>query len=73
MFSKLKTYERGVHSRETIAALNYEIHQMSKNTPFYATQIINPFINSKISTNHDKIDGLSANCEILIREIVSLL
>ena len=36
------------YNRETLAALNYEIHQMSKNTPFYATQIINPFMNSKI-------------------------
>ena len=28
---------------------------------FYATQIICPFLNSSISANHDKVDGLSAN------------
>ena len=35
-------------NRETIAGANYE------------TQIIIPF-NSRISANHDKVDGLSAN------------
>ena len=33
-----------------------------------ATQIIiiiNPFINSGISANHDKVEGLSANSEVL--------
>ena len=34
--------------------------------PFYAIQIINPFLNLIISANHDKIEGLSANWEILI-------
>ena len=36
---------------------------LSCHLSFYATQIISPFINSKISTNHDKVDGLSANGE----------
>ena len=33
--------------------------------PFYATQIINPILNSRISANHDKVQGLLANGEIL--------
>ena len=28
--------------------------------PFYATQIVNPYINLRISANHDKGDGLSS-------------
>jgi hypothetical protein len=42
-----KSYKR-VHNGETIAALNYEIQKIS----FYTTQMINPFLNSRISTNH---------------------
>ena len=34
---------------------------------FYASQIIIPFLNSRTSANHDKVDGLSANGEIFIR------
>ena len=41
--------------------------------PFYATQIINIFLNSSITANHDKVDWLSANGEIFIKGIVSLL
>ena len=35
------------YNRETITTLNYKIQQMTFNTPlpFYATQIINPFLN----------------------------
>ena len=40
--------------------------------PAYTTQIINPFPNSTIQANYDKVDGLSANDEILNRGIVSL-
>ena len=29
--------------------------------PFYATQMINPFLNSRLLVNHDKVDRLSAN------------
>ena len=29
--------------------------------PFYATQIINPFLNSWVSANHDKVEENSAN------------
>ena len=44
---------------------------------FYATHIIDPFLNSRISANHekvkglaanhDKVKGLSANSEIIMR------
>ena len=41
---------------------------------FYATHIPTHFLDSRISANHDKEDdGLSANGEIRIKEIVSLL
>ena len=33
---------------------------------FYATQIINPFLNYRISANHDIVEGHSVNIEILI-------
>ena len=32
--------------------------------PFYATQIICPFLNSRNSANHDKVNGLSGNSRI---------
>ena len=57
---------------KTVAALNYEIQPMSFIT-FYEAQIINFYLNSMISPNHDKVDGISANCEILIKWIDSLL
>ena len=40
---------------------------------YYATRIINPFLKSRISGNHDKKDELSANDKILIKGIVFLL
>ena len=49
---------------------------MSVITPFpytYASQIIDRFLNSRISTDHNEADGLSANSEILMKGIVSLL
>ena len=46
----------------------YEIHQMFFIPPsFYVTYIIIPFLNSSISANHDKVDGLTANGEILVK------
>ena len=60
----LRNKYKRFYDRETIAASNYEIR--------YATQIINPFLNSRISDNHDKVGELSANSEILIKEIVYL-
>ena len=47
--------------------------EILSNLPFYATQIINHFLNSRISANLDKVDALSANGETLIKGIVSLL
>ena len=64
--------KRSYH-RKIIAALNYEIQQMSFIPPFPSTQIISPVNNSRISANHDKVEILSANCEILIEGVVSLL
>ena len=32
--------------------------------PFYETNIINPFLNSRNSANHGKVDGLSANAMV---------
>ena len=43
-----------------------------KPLPFYATQLISPFFNSRILANHDKVDGLSANCETIIKYNKSL-
>ena len=40
--------------------------------PFYATQIIKTFQNSRISANYDKVNGLLAKGEILIKVIFSL-
>ena len=34
--------------------------------------MINPFLKSMISANHDKVEGLSANVEMPINGIVSL-
>ena len=59
---------------EIFVTINYEIHQMSFTPlPFYASKIINPFLNSRILANHDKVDGLSTNGEILIKGSVYLL
>ena len=46
-----------------------------QNKSYYeeTTQIVNPFVISRISANHDKVGGLSANGEILIMGIVSPL
>jgi hypothetical protein len=41
--------------------------------PFYAAQTFNPVLNSRISANHDKVERLSANRELLIKMIVYLL
>ena len=52
-----------------MAAFNYEIQQMS----FIQGVIINPFVNTMNSANHDIVNGLPANGEILLKGIVSLL
>ena len=53
--ARLLTYKR-LYNKEAIAAFKFEIHQMSFKPPFpfIATQIINPFLNSIISANHEK-------------------
>jgi len=38
-----------------------------------ATQVNSPFLNSRTLANNDKVERLSANLEILIKGIVSLL
>ena len=67
--------QKRFNNRETIAPSNYEINQMSfiPLLPFYATKIDDPFLNSRISANHDKVEGLLANYKILIKGIVCLL
>ena len=47
-----------------IDALHNEILQMSFISPFPSMQL-------KLA-NHDKVDGLSANCEILKKDFVSI-
>ena len=41
--------------------------------PFYATHINEPFLNSMISTNHDIVKGHSANGEIIIKGIETIV
>ena len=40
---------------------------------FYAPKILIPSLNSSFSANHDKVKRLSANSEILIKEVDSPL
>ena len=69
-----KNKHKRFYDRGTIATLNYEIKQISSiPLHFYETQIINPFLNFRISANHDKDNGLSANGKILKKGIVSQL
>ena len=64
-------YQKRFYDRETIAALNYN-KCLSYPLSFNATQIINPFLKLRISANHDKVEELLANDEILLKRIVSL-
>ena len=65
--------QKRFYNRKSIAAL-YQIHHIFHiPIPFNATKMINPFPNSRISANHDKVERLFANDEILIKVIVSLL
>ena len=70
----LKIKKTRFYDKETITALTYKIHQICLSYPlsFFANQIINPFLNSRISANHKKVQGLSANGKILIKGVVSL-
>ena len=47
------------YNRETIELCNTS-NVFHTPLSFYATQIINPFLNSRISANHDKVDGLQS-------------
>ena len=65
--------QKRLYGRETIEASNYEKHHMYFiSLTFYAVEVINPFLNSRISANRDKVDGVSAYGEILIPLNVSL-
>ena len=47
---------------------------MSFIPPFSSKKLlINPFLNSRISTEHDKVEGHLANGEIIIKGIETLL
>ena len=66
--------QKRFYNRETIAALNYEIRQMSFIHPLHSMQLeFNIFLNLMVSANHYKGEGLSANGKIFIKRIVSLL
>ena len=40
--------------------------------PFYATEIVNPFHNSRISANHDKVDGPSGDCFSTVESLLTI-
>ena len=52
---------------------NHQLRKLGENKGFIIikldklAQIINPFLNSKTSVNHDKVDGLPANLKSLQR------
>ena len=50
--------EKRFYNRVIIAALNNEMQQISSIHPSPSMEIINPFLNSKISANCDKMDAL---------------
>ena len=66
--------EKIFYDRSTNSAAICAIQQISFKhpLPLYATQIIKPLLNSKISANHDKL-GILANLEILITLNVHLV
>ena len=41
--------------------------------PFHATQIINPFLNSRRSANHDKVEGFQPMLKFLCRYCFSIV
>jgi hypothetical protein len=67
------SYQKRFYNRETRTASNYEIYQISfipSPVPSNSNDLFFP--NWRISANHDKTDGVSANGEILIKRVVSL-
>ena len=63
--------DKRFYNRETFAWLNYK--KCLSYLPFHLSQIIYPFLNSSISSNHNRVERLSANGEIFIKGIASLL
>ena len=61
--------QKSFYNRETIAAFNYEI--FNRKCLSHETQIINSFLYSRISANHDWMQGLLANGENLIHIFTS--
>ena len=51
-------HKKRFYNRETNSAAFCALQWMSlpPPSPFYATQIINPFLNSRILSNHDKVE-----------------
>ena len=68
-------FKEKFYNRETIAASNYKIQQISF-SPLLCSSNNQPFswFNdlSQFKANHDKVDWLSANSEIPLKGIVSL-
>ena len=53
--------QKRFYNRETINAMNHEMHKSLLHPLFLcASQIINPFLNSRISVNHGKVESHSA-------------
>ena len=58
---KKESNQKRFYNRETIATLNYEIQPKPFILLFSSATKNNPFLNSRISANHDKVNGLSDN------------
>ena len=63
LFTVKFIYQKSFYDRQTNghAELWKAVNIFHISLPFYVTQIINSFLKSMISANHDKVDGLSAN------------
>ena len=62
------TKSKHLYSANLVIITEYQLPRAIINTanvlhisPFYSTQIINHLLNSRISSNHDKVEGHSAN------------
>ena len=58
--------DKRFYNRVTIAALNYEILQMTLIPLYMELKLLNPFLNSRNSANHNTVQRLSSNDGILI-------
>ena len=43
---------------------------LSNLPPFLCSHIINSFLNSRISANHDKVKGLPANVHVMVKSLL---